>query len=225
MIDLWVAVLLGGCITLALLPIAAFTSAPTFGDSPVVVTFDASSSQSPNGTISEYAWVFGDGTAGQGMITAHSYQTEVARPFTVTLTITDYLGQQDSVTAEVSVQVAPDEVVNVSVEFVWPFHFDASGDDAANLNDEYFTLQNTGDEVIDLSGWSVENERGTMYRIPNGVSLAPYAVLTIHSGSGTNTSSILYWNASAPVWNDTTDLAILRDAGGLMITHYFIKSC
>ena len=99
-----------------------------------------------------------------------------------------------------------------------------SGDDAANLNDEYFALQNTGDEAIDLSGWTVGNERGATYRIPNGVSLAPNAVITIHSGSGQNTASVLYWNASEPMWNDY-DLAILRDATGMIIDHYFIQAC
>jgi len=225
MTGLWVAVLLAGCITPALLPIAAFTFALTTSDSPLIVTFDASASQSPGGTITEYGWDFGDGSAGQGMITAHSYQTEEASTFTVTLMITDHLGQQDSVTAEVSVQVAPDEVVSVSVEFVWPFHFDASGDDAVNLNDEYFTLQNTGDEEIDLSGWSVENDYGGVFRFPSGVTLAPGAMITIYSGRGTNTATRLYWHASEPMWDNTTDLAFLRDVSGKIIHYYSYNSC
>jgi len=159
------------------------------------------------------------------MITAHSYQTDVERTYTVTLQITDHLGQQTSVAAEVMVQAQTIEAGDASVEFVWPFHHDASGDDTANLNDEYFTLQSKGDGIIDLSGWTVENERGVAFRIPNGVRLAPNAVITIHSGSGLNTTGILYWNASEPMWNNTTDLAVLRDAEGTIIDHYFIASC
>ena len=213
------------CVTPTLLPIASFTLTPATGDAPLIVTFDASASQSPNGAISAYSWDFGDGTTGQGMITSHLYQTDEATTLTITLTITDHLGQQDSVTADIELQVAPTEVPDESVEFVWPFHFDASGDDAANLNDEYFTLQNTGTDAVDLSGWTVENERGDRFRFPNGVVLMPNAVLSVHSGSGSNTASIFYWNAAYPIWNNDYDLAILRNASGLIITIYSIVSC
>ena len=224
-LGLLMGLMMGGCVAPALLPIAEFTFSPTSGVSPLIVSFDASGSQAPNGTISEYAWDFDDGTTGGGMITAHSYQTDVERTYTVTLQITDHLGQQTSVAAEVTVQAQTIEAGDASVEFVWPFHHDASGDDTANLNDEYFTLQNKGDGIIDLSGWTVENERGVAFRIPNGVRLAPNAVITIHSGSGLDTTGILYWNASEPMWNNTTDLAVLRDAEGMIIDHYFIASC
>ncbi len=159
------------------------------------------------------------------MTPAHSYQTDVERTFTVTLEITDHLGRQASVTAEITVQAPSSETDTTAVKFVWPFHYDASGDNAANLNDEYFTLQNTGDETIDLSGWTVENERGVPFRIPDSVMLAPNAVVYIHSGSGRNTASILYWNASEPIWSNTYDLAILRDAEGTMIDYYAYNSC
>jgi len=189
-----------------LLPIADFTASPTTGISSFVVTFNASASQAPNGVIVEYSWDFGDDTTGSGITVGHKYQTDVGRTFAVVLQITDHLGQQATATSEISVLAPVDDEDQASVEFIWPFHYDASGDDAANLNDEYFALQNTGDEAIDLSGWTVGNERGATYRIPNGVSLAPNAVITIHSGSGQNTASVLYWNASEPMWNDYRSL-------------------
>jgi len=123
----------------------------------------------------------------------------------------------------VLVPVAPSK--ETSIEFVWPFHFDAEDEDATNLNDEYFTLQNTGDATVDLSGWRVENERGNAFRFQNGVSLAPGAVITIHSGSGVNTPSHLYWNASEPMWNNDNDLAFLLDAEGQIVIHYVITTC
>ena len=221
LLGLLIGLLMGGCVAPALLPVAAFTHSPTSGESPLIVTFDASGSQAPNGTIAEYIWDFGDGTTGGGMITAHLYQTDVEDTYTVTLQVTDYLGQQASVSAEVTVRAPTIEAKDAAVEFVWPFHHDASGDDAANLNDEYFTLQNKGDEIIDLSGWTVENERGLVFRIPNDVRLAPNAVIYVHSGSGSNTTGILYWNASEPVWSSKGDLAILRDAEGAIVDHYF----
>lgn len=217
--------MMGGCVAPDLLPMAAFTFSPMSGESPLTVIFNASGSQSPDGVITEFSWDFGDGTTGQGKITAHSYLTDVERTFTVTLQITDHLGKQASVSAEVTVEAPSSETDDVSVEFVWPFHYDASGDDAANLNDEYFTLQNTSGETIDLSGWTVENERGVAFRIPNGVMLTPNAMITIHSGSGQNTGSVLYWNAFEPIWNNTTDLAILRNAEGAILDYYSYYSC
>jgi hypothetical protein len=227
MMGLGLAALLGGCVTTALLlPTAVFTFSPTSGESPLNVLFDASDSQAaPGGTIVEFAWDFGDGTAGQGKITSHSYETAVEQVFQVMLRVTDSLGQQVSITAQLTVRPAVVVTREVSVEFVWPFHFDASGDDAVNLNDEYFTLQNTGDDTTDLSGWTVENERGVRFRFPNGVLLMPNAVLTVHSGSGSNTTSIFYWHSAEPIWNNDYDLAILRDSSGLIVTIYPIISC
>jgi PKD repeat protein len=214
-----ILLLITGCAPRPLLPIADFTASPATGISPLVVTFDASGSQSPNGPITEYAWFFGDGSAGIGVTVAHLYQTDEERIFTVTLQIIDHLGERASMTDEVTVHAPAEDSGEPSVEFVWPFHYNASGDDAANLNDEYFTLQNTGDEAIDLSGWTVENERGVSFRIPNGIVLAPNAMITIHSGSGRDTASVLYWNASEPVWNNTYDLAVLRDAEGKIVDY------
>ncbi|MBU1050755.1 lamin tail domain-containing protein [Candidatus Bipolaricaulota bacterium] len=217
----WIAT---GCVAPSLPPAASFTPSQDSGPSPLLVTFDASESSSPNGVIVEYAWDFGDGTLGQGKIVSHSYQTAEARTFTVTLRIADHQGQTASSQAEVTVQ-SPIATHESSIAFVWPFHFDALGDDAVNLNDEYFTLQNTGTTTIDLSGWRVENERGAAFRFPGGVKLAPGAMITIHSGSGVNTVTHLFWNASEPMWSDDHDLAFLLNAAGEIVTHYVIVTC
>jgi len=208
-----------------LLPIADFTANPTTGISSLVVTFDASASQPPNGVIVEYSWDFGDGTTGSGMTVGHTYQTDVRRTFAVVLRITDHLGQKATATGEISMLAPIDDEDQASVEFIWPFHYDASGDDAANLNDEYFALQNTGEETVDLSGWTVENERGVTYQVPQGITLSPNAVLYIHSGNGSNSSSILYWQASEPVWSNNKDIAVLRNAEGRIVDVYGYGGC
>jgi len=222
---LLVGLLIGGCMTPDLLPIADFTASPTTVMSLRVVTFDASASQAPSGVITEYFWDFGDDITGSGMTVGHAYQTDVGRTFAVVLRITDHLGQQATATGEISVLAPINEGDQASVEFIWPFHFNADGDDAANLNDEYFTLQSKGGETIDLSGWTVENERGVTYRIPQGITLAPYAVLYVHSGNGSNSSSILYWQASEPVWSNNKDIAVLRNSEGDIVDVYGYGGC
>lgn len=214
----------GGCLKPSTLPVASFMRTPAAGSSPLVVTFDASGSHAPAGIIVKYEWSFGDGAEGTGLSAAHTYTTEVEHRFTVTLTVIDNGGQRASASQSVLVQATIAPAVEEAVEFVWPFHHDAVGDDAANLNDEYFTLQNKGSGAVDLTGWSVENERGLAFRFPHGFTLGAGAVVTIHSGAGANTADILHWDAAAPVWV-TNDIAVLRNADGRIVDFYTLQAC
>ena len=38
--------------------------------------------------------------------------------------------------------------------------------------------------------------------------------MTIHTGSGTNTASELYWECETSIWNNDSDTAILRNSSG-----------
>src|SRR5438552_742366 len=69
-------------------PIARFTVTPTPVDRGVAVTFNASSSIDPDGTIVSYAWDFGDSSpAGSGVTKTHAYA--LAGTYSVTLNVTD----------------------------------------------------------------------------------------------------------------------------------------
>ncbi|WP_435074678.1 lamin tail domain-containing protein [Halorubrum sp. HHNYT27] len=91
---------------------------------------------------------------------------------------------------------------------------DAAGDDRENLNDEYVVFENVGTETLDLSGWTVEDEAGKRYTVPDGVTLAPGETLTLRTGSGTDTDGELYWGAGSPVWNNGGDTVFVANATG-----------
>ncbi|MFC4359096.1 lamin tail domain-containing protein [Halobium salinum] len=88
------------------------------------------------------------------------------------------------------------------------------GDDRERLTEETVTLRNAGDAPVDLSGWTLRDEAGHEYRFPDGTVLAPGTTVTVHTGSGTDTDSELYWDADGPVWNNDGDTVVLINADG-----------
>lgn len=86
-------------------PRASFSFTPL---TPIVgepVTFDASSSADPDGTIASYTWDFGDGTTGIGRVAQHTYA--LSGPYTVVLRVTDDEGLWDMESALVTVRSRP----------------------------------------------------------------------------------------------------------------------
>lgn len=81
-------------------PTAAFTTTTNDGEAPLEVTFDASASSDPDGTITSYDWDLGDGTTGSGTVITHTY--EHPGLYSPTLTITDNLGATASEQAFIS---------------------------------------------------------------------------------------------------------------------------
>src|SRR3989454_307751 len=68
-------------------PVASFTATPNPVIEGATVTFDASGSSDPDGTIDSYVWNFGDSTFGSEAITSHPYAG--AGTYNVTLNVTD----------------------------------------------------------------------------------------------------------------------------------------
>ena len=90
-------------------PMARFTFDPSYGDSPLIVTFDAGLSSDVDGDIEIYAWDFGDTSTGSGETVTHTFSAVATTNFTVILTVYDEDGGASSSTGVVSVYV--DDVV------------------------------------------------------------------------------------------------------------------
>ena len=88
-------------------PVASFTWSP---ESPFysgdVVTFDASASFDPDGTIVQYLWDFGDGFTAEGKIVTHRFRGAMDEPktYNVSLTVKDDQGATGADRAEVLVK-------------------------------------------------------------------------------------------------------------------------
>ena len=96
-----------------LYPVAVVSASPLSGDVPLDVAFDGSGSSDPDGSISSYAWDFGDGSTGVGVTISHTYLT--AGNFAATLTVTD--NRAATRTAAIAISVATPNVVPVAVVF------------------------------------------------------------------------------------------------------------
>jgi PKD repeat protein len=92
-------------------PVAEFTYNVHF----LAVSVDGFPSSDPDGTISSYAWTWGDGTTETGMTATHTYATEGAK--TITLTVTDNSGLTNSTSkiVDVSKQKPNDTIFDAPV--------------------------------------------------------------------------------------------------------------
>lgn len=90
------------------------------------------------------------------------------------------------------------------------FPMQAATDEYDNLNDEYVVLKNTGNSNINLEGWTLEDEADHTYTFPN-FNLDAGSTVTIHTGSGDDTSTDLYWGSGTTVWNNAGDTTYLND--------------
>jgi serine protease len=80
-------------------PTATFTANPETGEAPLTVSFNASGSSDPDGTIASYNWDFGDGATSTNATRNHSYSE--AGTYLVKLTVTD----NDGATAEATTEI------------------------------------------------------------------------------------------------------------------------
>ena len=95
------------------LPVASFSYTPESPSVNQMITFNASASYAPDGSITNYEWNFGDGNIGTGETVNYSYSS--AGTYDVTLTVTDNVGAADSMAKQVGVIASEhDFIIGVS---------------------------------------------------------------------------------------------------------------
>jgi len=98
-------------------PVAVFATDFEAGEAPLPVSFDATGSSDPDGSIATYTWDFGDGSAGSGDRVDHTFAE--AGLYHVVLTVVDDRGGEASVQAPVFVSTAAGTGPNSIQGTVW----------------------------------------------------------------------------------------------------------
>lgn len=101
-------------ITVLAPPVASFNYSPTFPIANETITFNATTSQDPDGTIQNYTWNFGDGniTTVNVPIIIHSYNTFGS--YIVRLTVIDNDGYNNSASKTVEVNIHDVAILNIA---------------------------------------------------------------------------------------------------------------
>jgi glucose/arabinose dehydrogenase len=97
-------------------PVARFTQSDSYGASPLQVVFDAGASYDPENLPLSFQWNFGDGSIATGSNPSHSFTAVGMDTYTVTLTVTDVVGNTASATNLVSLNNTPPHIINTGID-------------------------------------------------------------------------------------------------------------
>jgi RHS repeat-associated protein len=215
-------------------PLPKLSGSPLVGAPALTVSFDATGSTDPDGTIASYDWDFGDGTTGSGISPSHTYAN--SGTYEVELTITD--NDTSMATAGISLTVTnPGGVVaglnamdnllyhyypntnrlEYVDDFVDPDAYEVDIDDQAPNNyvyDEIGQLVTDSLEGIDSIKWNVQNKIRFIQRKPG--SSDPELEFR-YDALGNRIVKIVKEDNLWPEWTYTY---YVRDAQGNILTTY-----
>ncbi len=194
-------------------PNASFTATPTTAQPNEWVSFDASASGDPDGTITDYAWAFGDGTTGTGRTTFHRYTSPGT--YSVRLTVTDDDSASDTETRQIVVQAtaAPDLTVtslafspsSPTVGQTLTFTFTIRNAGTASAGTFRVRLQGSGSSTQTyISSLAAGASRTTSLTLPLSASTETFTVTADDAGQvsesneGNNTRSVTVTASTPP---------------------------
>lgn len=185
-------------------PVAVATASPSSGSIPISVNFSSTGSADPDGSITAYAWDFGDGASSTLANPNHTYTT--AGPFIATLTLTDNSGAQTS--QAILVQAVAPNQPPVAVAEAMPasgpapldvtFYADKSYDPDGSIGNIKWNFHD-GSEYWGSTSYYT-------YNTP-GVYIATLTVYDGNNATGTDTITISVGNLATATPTATATLA------------------
>ncbi len=91
---------------------------------------------------------------------------------------------------------------------------------AGTLENEVTTIQNNGESPLVLTGWTIKVDLGSAYTFPQ-LTLYPGGTVQLHTKSGSDSASDLYWQRSTAAWS-SGELAALYDNQNIARAFYRI---
>lgn len=91
-----------------------------------------------------------------------------------------------------------------------------------NALDEYVVIHNYGESSIIMTGFKLYDDSNYWkpYTFPTGFTLDTGASVTVHTFSGVDTSTDLYWGRGNHIWNNDHDTAYLYDNNYELVDSY-----
>jgi hypothetical protein len=83
---------------------------------------------------------------------------------------------------------------------------------AGTVSSEIVVIKNSGAETFNLNGWTLKDVDGHIYTFPS-FTIYPSSTVQVHTVSGTDTFSDVYWNINTSVWQ-SGESATLYDLQG-----------
>jgi PKD repeat protein len=229
-------------------PVASFTKSATSVYTGAVITFNASASYDPDGSITGYYWSFGDGTNSTGVISSHAYVDNGT--YTVTLTVTDNDGTQASFTSSVTIlnrsPVSAFAASATSVNKNDIIHFDASAsyDPDGSVVSYFWTFgdgtngtgitvdhsyTNAGNHTVTLNVTDNDGALASTFTIITVINQLPIANFSA-SAATVYTGDVVSFNASASYDPDGVIIGYFwtfgdgTNASGVTTSHAFIDN-
>jgi hypothetical protein len=114
--------------------------------------------------------------------------------------------------------LAPAAQAATSPVVIHEIYYNSPGKDTgsnASLNAEWVQLHNRTGHAVTVTGWTLRDKAGHVYRFGT-YRIRAGGYVKIHTGKGTNTQTNRYWRSGWYIWNNTGDGATLKNASGVV---------
>jgi len=227
-------------------PVASFIESAETVHTGEAITFNASDSYDPDGTIMSYFWNFGDGTNATGVVVTHIYIDD--GNYTVTLTVIDDRGATDNATATKTVlnrspaasftesaeTVYTNDVITfnasassdpdgVIVSYEWDF---GDGTNATGITVEHAYVDD-GNYTVALTVTDDDGATDTVISVKTVLNRSPVTSFT-ESAETVHTGEFITFNASESYDPDGYIVSYFWDFGdgtnatGVIVSHAYV---